>query len=107
MSSQDWQARLVASLCHSKQDGRTFDAAWAVAVRRHPPSMSDDVVPARALFDVTTGERELSIVESMRVFCEDAWFGRRPALEQFTMSLLQGEDETRSARRGRSMRRTA
>jgi hypothetical protein len=48
-----------------------------------------------------------SVVEAMWRFCEDAWFGRRPALEQFTMSFLQGEDETRSARRGRSMRRAA
>jgi hypothetical protein len=101
MSSQDWQARLVASLCRSKQRGYSWARAREIA--EFDIRLPEPVVPME-LFPSVDGE---SAVEAMWRFCEDAWHGRRPGLEQFTMGLLAGEDETRSARRGRSMRRTA
>jgi hypothetical protein len=81
----------------------TFNWAWTLALEKYPPRSSDRIVPepdanapAMRLFD-EQGQREESIVEAMRRFCEDAWNGQRPGVSGFSLTLLgESVDETSS-----------
>lgn len=95
-----WERRLVDSLCQSKVAGLTFKGAWALALQDCPPRGRDEV-SGNTLFDVTTGVQEVPLVDAMRGYCEDAWFGRKPGLRKFSLGLLVQDDWAQSAQRRR------
>lgn len=84
MARASWDARVVASLCQSKQDGYTFRVGWAIAMRENRP---------------TSGvEREMVEDGWFERVCREAWEGARPRLARFSMALLVPEDGSRDAR---------
>lgn len=93
-----WDAKVTAFLCSRKQAGYTdHELAWLEAMAKYPPRPSDMAASNGTLFDVATGEVEVSLVDAMHDFTADAWYGRKPGLRSFTMDLLAPPDETRSA----------
>lgn len=77
-----WEQALVASLLTHKQDGRSFEVGWLLALRANPPRSNI----------------EKEIVGDVERFCFDAWFNRRPALRSFSLEMLRETDLSRQAR---------
>lgn len=82
---EGWCAQFVAELCAHKRDGRSFDAAWKLALRSHPPRPMD--LGLRGVPLTLEGEAlRAEAVEWYRGVCEAAWHdwpaadGRRSAL---------------------------
>ena len=77
-----WEQALIASCCIHKQDGRSFEAGFALALRANPPRSNI----------------EKEIVGSVKQYCDDAWHGRKPALRSFSLEMLREGDRSGRAR---------
>lgn len=110
MGHWSWGERVVAHLSQSKAEGRSFDVAWARAMKTCPPRGGDAQVPAvdgvATLFD-ESGEVEESVADAMRAFCFDAWHGQRPVLARFTLESLRDSDASSAAHRVGEIRTAA
>lgn len=94
-----WEARVVAHLCECKAAGVPFQTAWNRAMVLHPPR-GRDLGPERPqLWKIP----ELSVVDFFHAAADDAWHGRRPALQHFHPSLLMERDGTGPAVRTRRL----
>lgn len=90
MKGRTWMTQVVNHLRICKDQGRTFNEAWAITMLLYPPSRFD-----------LDGESE-SLYSFFRRSCSDAWHDRQPKLAQFgDQMLLGGDDESRRARRKR------
>lgn len=99
-SRADWNTRVVEHLRDCKRRGLGFEDAWVTAMRMHPPSGSDWGPERPTLFGI---DGDVSLVAFFKRACEDAWFGRRPALQHFHPSLLIEQDGTGPAVRARKL----
>jgi len=71
-----WAARFTAAMIVEREGGADFDLAFALALKRHPVEPRELGVSHRSRGSFA----ELQATEWWRGVCEDAWFGRRPAL---------------------------
>lgn len=76
-----WKDGIVVELARCKRAGMTFEVAWTVAMRVHPPRPMD-MGPARPTF-----EDEVGVVDFFRDACRDAWHGRRCELADLPTAL--------------------
>lgn len=94
MQQVSWQSLVVGRLCELKREGLGFEDAWLRALKLYPPR-GRDLSPERpALFG---GDEGTPLVAFFKRACEDAWLGRRPALQHFHPSLLIERDESAPA----------
>jgi hypothetical protein len=96
-AAMSWQADVVERLCDYKAAGVPFDEAWRQAMIDCPPRGRDMGPERPSLFD-----RDTSQVAFFRRAADDAWHGRKPALQGFHPSLLLEVSGVTHGRRGRS-----
>lgn len=71
-----WTERVIAELVACKEARLSFDVAWDMAMRRHPPRDHDH---GPRVLSLLPGDPE-SLVDFTRRVTSDAWHGRKPAL---------------------------
>lgn len=108
-SAESWVQQVVASLRHSKEADYTFNGAWRHALQENPaPRVGNNRDVPAALFVVDGQDHEETpLAEWYEGVCEDAWYGRRPALRAFSLDMLRLPDGSREARRSGSHSRAA
>lgn len=94
----DWPARVVESLCQFKREGRSFTAAWKIALRDNPPQARDIGRSDGTLFD-ERGVAEESIHDAFWRFCEMEYTGRLTTRLRFSFELFSPMDWSRPASR--------
>ena len=93
-----WQEQVVAHMRQARRAGYGFHDAWTQAVTLYPPKGRDCGPLTPSLLD-----QEESLVAFFRRVSEDAWFGRRPALQHFHPSLLIERDGSPPNQRHRKL----
>lgn len=85
-----WAVLMVEHLRQSRRAGETdHEAAWAAAMKAHPPRRRDFSEPPASLFD----EPLEGLVEFTKRVTADAWYGRRPMPNfERDLMLLRGRE---------------
>lgn len=105
-----WAARVVNTLIELRADGYSFDRAWSMAQRQHPPRGKDDAAPSVPnLFD-EDGRAIDGVVSFFRRACENAWHdvrgpaesGNGPAIRHFRLEMVREVDDASPALRSTS-----
>jgi hypothetical protein len=97
-----WEQRVIASMCQSKVAGLTFNAAWRRATLDVPiPRTCHASTPAQLFLVAGDDPEEIGVVDAMRGYAEDAWFGRKPGLRHFSLDILRDSDHSSAAHRAR------
>lgn len=94
MHDGSWAAAMVASLAGFKAQGHAFEWAWRKSLALNPPRPLDRrrVEPWGELSLLNQNVLEdPSVVESMKHYCETAWFGEKPELAGFHLTMLGDE----------------
>ena len=100
-----WPALVVDAMLEFKRAGFEFEEAWSMALARWPARGRDTGPRSPALFDgMTTWQirHADTLVGFFKRACDDAWHGRKPALQHFHPSLLMEPDDSSPAAMRRS-----
>lgn len=115
MPTEPWEVAIVATLRRHLVQGCSFENAWRLALKECRPSQRDRLRVAQDVQAVMpdlfhqdqVAELEPSVVECMRSYCEDAYFGRKPELSGFSLDSLRETIDERSGLAVMSDYRTA
>lgn len=104
----EWEhGEVVARLTKYLQQGCSFEFAWNAMMRevrapqplRRAGQRKDENGAQLVLVGDDGDPDELGIVDAMRGYCEDAYFGRKPRLAGFNLRMLYGSDQSGPAHR--------
>jgi hypothetical protein len=86
-----WESQVVDRLASLRSAGHTFDGAWLLALRAHPPCGRDASIATPRLFD-EDGRAPETLVEFFKRACRDAYEGRvevGPAIRVVATAVLR------------------
>lgn len=99
-----WESQVVGRLASLRSAGHTFDGAWLLALRAHPPRGRDASLATPRLFD-EDGRAPETHIEFFKRVCRQAYegevgpveSGNGPSLRYFNVEMMRDMDSSAPA----------